>query len=75
MDNIVLSPIPLEQLLTGMRALIKEELQATSASSGPEAPNEIIDRKELMKRLGIELELRQRTLGGGDRDQDRSGAE
>ena len=51
MDDIVLSPIPINQLLEKFREIVREEISIQQVLPG--AKENPITRKELIERLGI----------------------
>lgn len=56
MDNLILSQIPLSELITLVKIALREELQATNAKGTPKEATEgapPITQRELCKYLGI----------------------
>lgn len=54
-DQILLSPVPLEQLKTDISEIVKRELANHFTNSTQDPPTEILNRKQAAALLGVSL--------------------
>lgn len=53
MDNLILSPIPLSELLDQVRKAVREEMAANSPPGTPAAPGKPVTTQQLCEFLGV----------------------